>query len=116
MLICGRLFDGGPRFSLPGDNLPVRQPAPGRDSIMVPGGAPPPPECFRCVQKPAGAAPRPAVTNASRERPSEGRGAAILTEVRETGITRRESVIPAKAGIREPRHSPCGPGPRLSPG
>jgi hypothetical protein len=29
--------------------------------VVVPGGAPVPPECLTCVAKPAGAAPRPAI-------------------------------------------------------
>jgi hypothetical protein len=49
----------GPRFS-PG--LPVRnlRASSWRGLLVVPGGAPAPPECFVCVTKPAGAAPRPA--------------------------------------------------------
>jgi hypothetical protein len=37
-----------------------------QDLLLGPGGAPGPPERSTCVVKPAGAAPRPAVTNASR--------------------------------------------------
>jgi len=45
---------------------PILQPAPGRDSLVVPEGAPLPPECSCRVHEPAGAAPRPASTFASR--------------------------------------------------
>src|SRR5680860_1245294 len=40
-----------------------------RGLLMVPGGAPMPPECFSAM-KPAGAASHPADTYASRKRPS----------------------------------------------
>jgi hypothetical protein len=79
--------------------------------LVVPGGAPMPPECLVATRL-AGAAPRPAYRHASRERPLEGRGEGSLREVWRAGITSGDSsptpVIPAKAGIQGSRHGARG--------
>jgi hypothetical protein len=53
-----------------------------------PGGSP---DAARvpCCARPAGAAPRPAYRNASRERPLEGRGGCSLAQLRGAGIRSR---------------------------
>jgi hypothetical protein len=70
----------GLRFSSAKLRLASHQPAPGRTSYWVRGG----PRCrpgASLRNKPASAAPRPANANASRQRPSEGRGGRSLREV-----------------------------------
>ena len=77
----------GPRFSLRPDRLPPQTSASSwQGLIVVPGGAPMPPEC-PLARRPAGAAPRPANAYASRKRPSEGRGGSIVSEVWRAGIS-----------------------------
>ena len=56
-----------------------------RGLVVVPGGAPLPPECFVATRL-AGAAPRPAHHDASRKRPSNGRGDRIVRQVFGAGI------------------------------
>jgi hypothetical protein len=70
----------GLRFSSAKLRSASHQPAPGRTSYWVRGG----PRCrpgASLRNKPASAAPRPANANASRQRPSEGRGGRSLREV-----------------------------------
>jgi hypothetical protein len=51
-----------------------------------------PPECF-LARKPAGAAPRPAVTTPREERPSSGRGGCSVTEVWGEGISGAQAAL-----------------------
>ena len=95
-------FGSGPRFSpvcRASTRRPSLQPAPGRDSVVVPGGAPTPPECL-VATRPAGAAPRPA-SRRLMIAPLSGRGGCIISEIWETVIMR---------GQRLPQGplSPCG--------
>ena len=76
--ICGVSSNGsatGLAFRKPG--FPSRSASSWQGLLVVPGGAPLPPECPACVAKPAGAAPRPASSFASRS-------ALQLDEVMET--------------------------------
>jgi len=57
--------------------------------LVVPGGAPLPPGCFGAREKPAGAAPRPAVTTPRENAPSSGRGEADDTAGPRAGDNRR---------------------------
>jgi hypothetical protein len=65
-----RLANTGPRFSpVCRANAPAEPSASSwRGLVVVPGGAPMPPECPCCVHEPAGAAPRPA-SRTPRETP-----------------------------------------------
>jgi hypothetical protein len=69
--------------------------APSRDSLVVPGGAPAPPECSICEIEPAGAAPRPA-SRRLMMRPSSGRGGCRIEEVWDAGISFHTS--PSRGG------------------
>ena len=81
--------------------------------LVVPGGAPMPPEYLTCVAKPAGAAPRPA-SRRLMNAPLRGRGDAECKR----GLARGDKhhiVIPAQAGIQDNQHGTCDSGYRLSP-
>jgi hypothetical protein len=71
--------------------------------IVVPGGAPMPPECSCCVHQPAGAAPRPAIKT-PLERPSKDEVIAVYARFGTRGLfgerLNHRLVIPAKAGSR----------------
>jgi len=79
-----RPYGLGPRFN-PGLSVRDLPASSWRGLVVVPGGAPLPPECFVATRL-AGAAPRPAHHDASRKRPSNGRGDRIVRQVFGAGI------------------------------
>jgi len=77
----------GRAFRMPG--FPSRSASSWQGLIVVPGGAPMPPECLTCVAKPAGAAPRPASSFASRSALQVDEVMGSLREVWTAGISSR---------------------------
>ena len=103
---------GAPSAAFLQHRAPLRLPAmAGRSAsswqglLVVPGGAPMPPECL-VATRPAGAAPRPA-SRRLMIAPLSGRGGCIVSEIPRAGImwgkTHQELVIPAQAGIQGQR-------------
>src|SRR5665648_305525 len=74
----------GPRFN-PGLSVRDLTASSWRGLLVVPGGAPMPPECL-VAKRPAGAAPRPAITTPRENAPSSGRGGDMIRQVLGAGI------------------------------
>jgi len=70
--------------------------------LMVPGGAPMPPECRLCVRQPAGAAPRPG-SRRLMNAPLNERGGSSVSEVGEAGIKgcHQDTLQPAASAGRD---------------
>ena len=72
-----------------------------RELVMAPGGGSGAARVFRLRTKPAGAAPRPAHANASRERPLNGRGDGIVPQVFGAGIRPTRSPLCAETLVQD---------------
>ncbi len=79
--ICGRLFGAGLALVRSVAHQSPTEPSASswQGLVVVPGGAPLPPECL-VATRPAGAAPHPAIKDASRARPLVGRGEAMIMQ------------------------------------
>jgi hypothetical protein len=87
MPFAGVFSATGLAFRKPG--FPSRSASSWQGLVVVPGGAPLPPECLTCVAKPAGAAPRPASPFASRSALQVDEVTETLREVWMAGISSR---------------------------
>ena len=71
-------------------NVPPSSASSWQGLVVVPGGAPMPPECSSRVHEPAGVAPRPAIKTPHEPRPSTNEVLRSLSSIRKVGIRSRD--------------------------